>query len=102
VLDALLVLAETYPDFAVYLSVWDRLLADPDENTFAFAYEELQGVVEGRDARRLPRPDRLQVRSELVRRLPGRLVGQAFDGQGRPPSAFSSRQRAVAQRSAVQ
>ncbi len=28
VLDALLVLAETYPDPAVYLSVWDRLLAD--------------------------------------------------------------------------
>jgi DNA helicase-2/ATP-dependent DNA helicase PcrA len=28
VLDALLVLAETYPEPAVYLSVWDRLLAD--------------------------------------------------------------------------
>ncbi len=28
VLDALLVLAETYPDPAAYLSVWDRLLAD--------------------------------------------------------------------------
>ena len=28
VLDALLVLAETYPDPEVYLSVWDRLLAD--------------------------------------------------------------------------
>ena len=28
VLDALLVLAETYPDPAVYLAVWDRLLAD--------------------------------------------------------------------------
>jgi len=28
VLDALLVLAETYPDPAVYLCVWDRLLAD--------------------------------------------------------------------------
>ena len=27
-LDALLVLAETYPDPAAYLSVWDRLLAD--------------------------------------------------------------------------
>ena len=28
VLDALLVLAETYPDVTAYLSVWDRLLAD--------------------------------------------------------------------------
>jgi len=28
VLDALLVLAETYPDLTIYLSVWERLLAD--------------------------------------------------------------------------
>ena len=33
VLDALLVLAETYPDPAVYLSVWDRLLADEIAHT---------------------------------------------------------------------
>ncbi len=32
-LDALLVLAETYPDPAVYLSVWDRLLADEIAHT---------------------------------------------------------------------
>ncbi len=33
VLDALLVLAETYPEPAVYLSVWDRLLADEIAHT---------------------------------------------------------------------
>jgi len=29
--------------------VWDQLLTDPNDNTFALAYEELGGVVDGHD-----------------------------------------------------